>query len=596
MNTAHFRTFLWLRWRLIVNQFGRSGSGGLILSGILAVVITAGSVLTLIAGFAVGLVALRTATPLSVMLAWDVTIVIFTVFWFAGLMAELQRSDAISLDRFLHLPVSPSSAFAINFVGSSVSLALILVLPAMLGLAAGLVASRGWGMMVLFASIAAFLLMMSALAYQFRGWLASLMQNPRRRRTILAVVPLVIVFGAQLPNAWNTLGPGAQERRAAAAERRRVIAQLDRDRAAGRITSEEYQKRRPAPPPREDNDYATARLLNKVAPPGWLAYSAEAAASGHPWPALAGVLGMAIIGTLSLRRAYGTTLRLYRGDFEDGRRRVSMPAGATRPSPVFMARRLPWASDRVSAIATATMRSWSRAPEMKIALLTPLFMLLAFGRMFAAGGNTVELIRPLKTSAMAGMVLILAMAGPIANQFAYDRAGFRTYVLGPVPRRDVLLGKNLAALPFSLALMATMVGVSQWFMPMRADHFAGLLLQLLSMYLMFCLAGNLWSIVTPVALKSGTAMPVPRQGMRSFAHVLFMPVAAIAMAVTLLPLGVEALFAYMHWLDGVPAYVVLGGCQLIGLALLYVRALHWQGSLLQRREQQILDVVGVVPE
>jgi hypothetical protein len=169
-------------------------------------------------------------------------------------------------------------------------------------------------------------------------------------------------------------------------------------------------------------------------------------------------------------------------------------------------------------------------------------------------------------------------------------------VLGPVARRDVLLGKNLAALPFSVALMAVMVAVSQWFSPMRADHFAAMVLQLVSTYLVFCLAGNLWSIVMPVALKPGSGMPVPRQGMRSFGHVLFLPGAMIAIAVTLVPLGVEALFAYVKWFAGFPAYLVFSALQLTVAVPLYSLALNWQGRLLQRHEQQILEIVGAKSE
>ena len=110
---------------------------------------------------------------------------------------------------------------------------MVLVLPAMIGLAAGLVLSRGLAMLVLFPLVAAFFLMMSALSHQFRGWLASVMVNPRRRRTVVAAVPAVIFLLAQLPNAWNNLGPGAQERRDERAETRRVIRKLDRGSQGG---------------------------------------------------------------------------------------------------------------------------------------------------------------------------------------------------------------------------------------------------------------------------------------------------------------------------------------------------------------------------
>ncbi len=55
--------------------------------------------------------------------------------------------------------------------------------------------------------LAAFLLMVTALTYQFQGWLASLMSNPRRRRTVIVATTLVFVLIFQLPNLLNFFAP-----------------------------------------------------------------------------------------------------------------------------------------------------------------------------------------------------------------------------------------------------------------------------------------------------------------------------------------------------------------------------------------------------
>ena len=44
MNWAHLKTFVWLRWRLAVNQIRRSGPGGAIVSAIFTVLMVAGGV------------------------------------------------------------------------------------------------------------------------------------------------------------------------------------------------------------------------------------------------------------------------------------------------------------------------------------------------------------------------------------------------------------------------------------------------------------------------------------------------------------------------------------------------------------------------
>jgi hypothetical protein len=160
----------------------------------------------------------------------------------------------------------------------------------------------------------------------------------------------------------------------------------------------------------------------------------------------------------------------------------------------------------------------------------------------------------------------------------------------------VLLGKNLSAGPFAFAMMLVVVGLSQWFAPMRLELFLGVLLQLIPMYLVFCLAGNLLSIVSPLTLKPGSGMPVPHQGARNFSHLLFMILASLAVGLTLFPLGVEALFSYMNWFAGFPAYLVLGVLQVIVTVLLYRRAIDWQGSLLHQREQRVLGIVAAKAE
>ncbi len=59
----------------------------------------------------------------------------------------------------------------------------------MFGFALALVlTSRGSLLLRVLPLLAAFLLMVTALTYQFQGWLASLMSNPRRRRTVIVMI------------------------------------------------------------------------------------------------------------------------------------------------------------------------------------------------------------------------------------------------------------------------------------------------------------------------------------------------------------------------------------------------------------------------
>ena len=68
-------------------------------------------------------------------LSLDGLTVSFLFFWMMGVMTELQRSEVLSIEKLFHFPISPSSAFLINYLSSLVSLSLILFFPAMIGLA-----------------------------------------------------------------------------------------------------------------------------------------------------------------------------------------------------------------------------------------------------------------------------------------------------------------------------------------------------------------------------------------------------------------------------------------------------------------------------
>jgi ABC-2 type transport system permease protein len=612
VNWEHLKTYIWLRWRLSANQVRRSGTIGAIIAAILTAMRILGGILTFIAGLLIGVLALRQAEPKIVMVIWDGIAAGFLFFWMIGLMSELQRAELLSLDNFMHLPVSPAGAFFINYAGSSIGLSLILFLPAMIGLGIGLTLSRGPGMLLLFPLIGAFFLMVTAVTYQFRGWLASMMTNPRRRRTIIAVISLLFILVFQIPNIMNNLNPGARAKAQAEREEYLAFNRLKKDFASGRITRKEYELQlmakgaawQAARKRDSEKGYEITWLVNRVAPPGWLPYGAATAAQGRSMPALAGIAGMGLIGIASLWRSYRTTIRLYMGDFNTSRTRrkikirtatktTSETKTGTRGKAAFLEQRVPWISEQASAISLMCFRSLIRASEVKMMLLTPIIMLGIFGGMHAGkGGNLSVLLRPLIAMGMTAFILIIGMTAFIGNQFAFDRSGFRAFVLSCAPRRDILLGKNLSLLPFALIMMMFIIAVSQWMNPMRLDHLAAVLLQTIPMYLIFCLTGNMLSILSPITLKPGSGHPASHQGMRVFFQMIFMLVVPVLIGFTLIPLGIEALFAFMKWTVGFPTFLVLGLVQSAVMLWLYPVALNWQGGLLQRHEQKILEIVS----
>ncbi len=381
MNGRHFLTFVWLRWRLFVNQMRRGGALNAVFAAVLAVGALFVSAVLSLAFFLVGLFVLSRTSPAVVLYVWDAVTAGFLFCWAVGLMVEMQRSEALSLDKFLHLPVSLKSAFLINYLSSMVNLSLIVFLPGMAALSLGLVLGRGPAMLLLFPLLAAFFLMVTGLTYQFQGWLASLMVNPRRRRTVIVLLTMAFVLIFQIPNLFNILYLGNHHGRDdLVVTMQQEQDELNRSLASGEIGSAEYQKRteenlRSFQARKAERDArelgqleTTASLLNMILPPGWLPLGAKGAAEGNLLPVLLGVLGMASIGTLSLWRAYRTTLRLYTGQYSSGKPAavaVAVPTKAGAPAANLLEKRLPWLSEPASAVALAGFRSLLRARKSR---------------------------------------------------------------------------------------------------------------------------------------------------------------------------------------------------------------------------------------
>src|SRR5258706_2141081 len=128
---------------------------------------------------------------------WFGVTVAFLFFWMIGLLAELHRSETIDLQRLMHLPVALGQMFVVNYLASHLALSVILMVPAMIGLAIGLVLARGPAMVLLLPLALSMVFMTTAWTYCLRGWLAAMMTNPRRRRTIIMGITLVFVLLGQ---------------------------------------------------------------------------------------------------------------------------------------------------------------------------------------------------------------------------------------------------------------------------------------------------------------------------------------------------------------------------------------------------------------
>src|SRR4030095_5587844 len=191
-----------------------------------------------------------------VMGIWLGVTLAFLFFWLIGLLAELQRSETIDLQRLMHLPVALGQMFVINYVASHLALSIILMVPAMTGLAIGLAFARGPAMLLLLPLAWSMVFMISAWTYCLRGWLAAMMSNPRRRRSIIMGITLAFILTAQLPNIYFNLFARDRSKRPENATKE----EAQRDRAARRAVE------------RENIDKLIA--VQRFIPPLWLPYGA----------------------------------------------------------------------------------------------------------------------------------------------------------------------------------------------------------------------------------------------------------------------------------------------------------------------------------
>jgi ABC-2 type transport system permease protein len=609
VNWQHLQAFIWLRWRLFANQMRKGGAFNAVLAAVLAVFAVLGASVLFVVFFVVGLFTLADKSPDVIMFVWDGLVAAFLFSWTIGLLVELQRSEVLSAEKFLHLPVSLKGVFLINYLSSLFSLTALIFVPAMFALSLALVIRQGPVMVLMFPLLAAFLLMVTAVTYQFQGWLAALMVNPRRRRTVIVVVTMTFVLGCQLPNLVNIFRPWENEQLQAIKDETKQketevnaafndgrIDTAERDKRQGAIQSEYHDRLQAQEFHTLDMVRQTIVFLNYALPPAWLALGAAGNAEGNALPALLATVAMGSIGVLCLWRSYQTTLRLYTGAFSSGKPSQVLVAIAAPQAPPagrqLLEWRIPFLSEQASAIALGGFRSLIRAPEAKMLLLTPIILVVVLGSVVMSQSTAFpDVLRPFPAYG-AMSVILLSMGQLVGNQFGFDRGGFRVFVLSSAPRRDILLGKNMACAPLALGFSLALDVVLQVMLPMRFDYFLALAPQMVSMYLVFCLLANLLSIFAPMPIRAGTMKPLNPRLVPILLHVVFAFFYPVVLAPTLLPLGIGLAFDEYTGISGVPLTLILS-VLLCGLVVfLYWFILPVQGRLLHTRELRILEIVS----
>lgn len=587
---------LWMRSRILVNRLNRSGK----LSKALLSILVVGSFLVaaglFVLALLVGLAELGSAEPKHILWTWIGLALCFLFFWMIGLMTELQRSDGMSFKNLLHLPISLGWVFLYNYVSSFVSLSMLIFLPPMLGLSLALVIVQGPLMLISFLLVFAFFSMITALTYHLRGWLARLMEDKRRGRSIVVGITFCFILLTQLPNLINlSVNSNSVDRRAEGHE----LHMQTFEEGPGQIEAvakwEAFQKEEATSDEKREE---WVSLASMILPIGWLPFGMSASFEGRWLLGLLCAFGMFFIAALSLRRSFQTTMVAI---VQGGGAAIAVKKRPLRESPAARRSRgktplvekdLPFVGRQASAIATAGLQSLLRAPEAKMMLLSPIILIGLFCFFLAKNDDPVSLQAYAPGKVLGAIAIgILSFQQILQNLFGLDRDGFRAYLLSPIPRHLILLGKNLAIAPIVLFSGFVTIVVLQFFITMDVQHFLGSLLEVLSAYLIFCMLGNFISIISPMRLH-GVGMKASGAKLRFFLlQLLSFVLNPLVLSPLLLPWGVEYLLRDATWASWIPIYSLLHVLILVAILVVYRWLLRKQGDLLQSREQLVLETI-----
>jgi ABC-2 type transport system permease protein len=575
MNWSQLRTIIWLRWRLTRNQFARAGTINAIFTiifMIFAVVLAIGAG---VGGIFAGAFGLSQVQPRVILIVWDVIVAVFLFLWFIGVVAELQRSQAIDLARLLHLPVSLRGIFVMNYIASHATPSVMIFLPGTLGLCLGLIIAKGPLMVLLVPLIVTFLIMITAWTYCIRGWLVALMVNPRRRRSILIGLGMGIALLAQGPNLYFNV----------------YLRNANKGQAHNG---------------HQGNALPTAFLHTQAYIPFfWLPKGAEALAEAKVLPALLGSAGAFLLAAAGLARAYTSTIRFYRGSEKAGDSAQPLlvlaqtqASGAITASSVprsnFLERRVPFVAEDVAAFALAFFRSLTRAPEVRMALFGGVLILGALFPIVMVSRITGQTVGGTAFSFYAAGGASFAFFGLLQimfNMFGGDRDGFRTIVLSPSRRQDVILAKNIAIAPLAFTIGCLFLGVMTAVIHLPIVLLFAGLLKLTANFLLISVAGNFTSIWVPYRVSAGSLKPTKPPAKTVFlilaAQLLFPIVAIPAFIPPLIGLVVGGIGWFpAHLVDFILSFFLV----LVALAV-YRFSLSDLGRMMENREKKILLTV-----
>jgi hypothetical protein len=340
-----------------------------------------------------------------------------------------------------------------------------------------------------------------------------------------------------------------------------------------------------------------ASIANIAFPPLWPAGAIQSWSTGSIWNPVPMFfsLVMFLIGVQALRLSHRASLRYWRG--EEDKKKIASPKTKAKAVRVQKESRLceislPWISEETSAVVGMTWATMKRAPEIKMFMLLPMILPLILLMVFRERMSTSNDYLKLTIICGFSTFFLLVASGVAGNMFAYDRSGFRVFVLSGMDRTRILLGRNLAFAPL-LGLLSTLciVGFAILYgVSLRSTCLA--MLTTLTMLPPYFLVMNLMAILTPFPLAVGSIQPKHFDFTTVVINVWLSMILPFILMVSMIPIGVYFLTnSFLPSMAWIPWEVFVG----IGMSAasfgVYRLILPWQGQLLAKREKEMLRIV-----
>jgi len=686
----HFSAIVFLQSRVVANRWSRESILGKVVVLIFYSAISMGTLFAVLIGSIGGFFLYRNASSMNyTSYVWNGLVFVFLLFWIIEISTELTRSDGVSMDRIMHLPISPSHVFSLNYILSMGNLPFIYFTCICIGLILGGSISHGPSVLLIAIPLLAYLVMITALTSHLRSILSAWVANPKRRRMVMLFLPFIVgitmagvaISISQLtsyvaritkPNPHGVLPPPPtvlpdsslpsiapipsiegnlddskieqsttdnsivtdtpveRDTPEASPEAPIPANSMATDSMAEVPTASSSSKALPVDtPPATDTSWQESAApfraesfteftgvldqalswLDITLPPFWFAACAESIPKS-PWKTLFLVPGMLAISAVSLRRNYATTLRYYQHGFGSDPGFSQPKAESTSPtatnqaistaglqegtkgSSTWMERSFPMLDETSSAIVAQSWISIWRAPEMKLQLMGPFIqpiILLFVMSYWRSSAN--PFLDTFLVLGIAGFCLYTS-SGFLGNLFGFDRSGFRAWVLSPIPRHQILNGRNVAyGIPVFAIAGLTCIGIGiYWRIPL--DKLLYSPLAIITFIPVCFLVTNLQSILAPFGLPAGGIQP-KRFNWRAIVMTLLLSTLIPALfCVSLAPLGIEFLVSrFAPAMARVPLALLLSIPWAFGSWSLYRALILPMGRLLEHFELKVLEVV-----